>query len=73
MPESFTTLFFLFVLKDKDDFAGGLSTTACSTIINIMIIQALAILIFVLKIINSSVTISRKVMNITTLSPTNKI
>ncbi|MCB0512058.1 MAG: sodium:calcium antiporter [Bacteroidetes bacterium] len=62
MPELFTTLFFLFILKDKDGFAGGIGTTAGSAIFNGMIIPAVVILIVVLKRINSSVTISRKVL-----------
>ena len=62
MPELFTTLFFLFVLKDKDGFAGGIGTTAGSAIFNGMIIPAVVILIVVFKRINSSVTISRKVL-----------
>jgi Ca2+/Na+ antiporter len=62
MPELFTTLFFLFILKDKDGFAGGIGTTAGSAIFNGMIIPAVVILIVVLKRINSSVAISRKVL-----------
>ena len=62
MPELFTTLFFLFILKDKDGFAGGIGTTAGSAIFNGMIIPAVVILIVVLKRINTSVTISRKVL-----------
>ena len=62
MPELFTTLFFLFMLKDKDGFAGGIGTTAGSAIFNGMIIPAVVILIVVFKRINSSVTISRKVL-----------
>ena len=62
IPELFTTLFFLFILKDKDGFAGGIGTTAGSAIFNGMIIPAVVILIVVLKRINSSVTISRKVL-----------
>ena len=62
MPELFTTLFFLFILKDKDGFAGGIGTTAGSAIFNGMIIPAVVILIVVLNRINSTVTISRKVL-----------
>jgi Ca2+/Na+ antiporter len=62
MPELFTTLFFLFILKDKDGFAGGIGTTAGSAIFNGMIIPAVVILIVVFKRINSSVTVSRKVL-----------
>lgn len=62
LPELFTTFFFLFILKDKDGFAGGIGTTAGSAIFNGMIIPAVVILIVVLKRINSSVSISRKVL-----------
>ena len=62
MPELFTTLFFLFILQDKDGFAGGIGTTAGSAIFNGMIIPAVVILIVVLKQINSSVQVSRKVL-----------
>lgn len=62
MPELFTTLFFLFILHDKDGFAGGIGTTAGSAIFNGMIIPAVVILIVVLKRINSSVQVSRKVL-----------
>lgn len=62
LPELFTTLFFLFILKDKDGFAGGIGTTAGSAIFNGMIIPAVVILIVVLKRINASVTVSRKVL-----------
>lgn len=62
MPELFTTLFFLFILFDKDGFAGGIGTTAGSAIFNGMIIPAVVILIVVFKRINSSVTVSRKVL-----------
>ena len=61
MPELFTT-FFLFILKDKDGFAGGIGTTAGSAIFNGMIIPAVVILIVVLKRVNSSVTVSKKVL-----------
>ncbi|WP_062059740.1 sodium:calcium antiporter [Aquimarina longa] len=62
MPELFTTLFFLFVLKDKDGFAGGIGTTAGSAIFNGMIIPAVVILVVILKRLNSSVQVSRKVL-----------
>lgn len=62
MPELFTTLFFLFVLKDKDGFAGGIGTTAGSAIFNGMIIPAVVILVVVMKGMSSSVTVSRKVL-----------
>jgi Ca2+/Na+ antiporter len=62
MPELFTTLFFLFMLKDKDGFAGGIGTTAGSAIFNGMIIPAVVILVVIFKRINSSVEVSRKVL-----------
>jgi cation:H+ antiporter len=62
MPELFTTLFFLFILKDKDGFAGGIGTTAGSAIFNGMIIPAVVILVVIFKRINSSVEVSRKVL-----------
>lgn len=62
MPELFTTLFFLFILKDKDGFAGGIGTTAGSAIFNGMIIPAVVILVVIFKRLNSSVEVSRKVL-----------
>jgi cation:H+ antiporter len=62
MPELFTTLFFLFILKDKDGFAGGIGTTAGSAIFNGMIIPAVVILVVVMKGMTSHVTVSRKVL-----------
>jgi Ca2+/Na+ antiporter len=62
MPELFTTLFFLFILVDRDGFAGGIGTTAGSAIFNGMIIPAVVILIVVLKGIKGSVSVSRKVL-----------
>lgn len=62
MPELFTTLFFLFVLKDKDGFAGGIGTTAGSAIFNGMIIPAVVILVVIFKGLTSSVEVSKKVL-----------
>ena len=62
LPELFTTLFFLFVLKDKDGFSGGIGTTAGSAVFNAMIIPAVVILVVIGKGITSKVTISRKVI-----------
>ncbi|WP_036156534.1 sodium:calcium antiporter [Maribacter forsetii] len=62
MPELFTTLFFLFILKDKDGFAGGIGTTAGSAIFNGMIIPAVVILVVVLKGVTSHVEVSKKVL-----------
>jgi cation:H+ antiporter len=62
MPELFTTLLFLFILKDKDGFAGGIGTTAGSAIFNGMIIPAAVILIVIFKRLNTAVKVSRKVL-----------
>lgn len=62
MPELFTTLFFLFVLRDRDGFAGGIGTTAGSAIFNGMIIPAVVILVVVLKGVTSHVEVSKKVL-----------
>ena len=62
MPELFTTLFFLFILKDKDGFAGGIGTTAGSAIFNGMIIPAVVILVVVLKGVTKKVEVSKKVL-----------
>ncbi len=62
MPELITTLFFLFVLKDKDGFAGGIGTTAGSAIFNGMIIPAVVILVVVLRGVTRHVEVSKKVL-----------
>lgn len=62
MPELFTTLFFLFVLKDKNGFAGGIGTTAGSAIFNGMIIPAVVILVVVLRGVTRHVEVSRRVL-----------
>lgn len=62
MPELFTTLFFLFILMDKDGFAGGIGTTAGSAVFNGMIIPAFVILVVLLKGMASSIKVSKKVL-----------
>lgn len=62
MPELLTTLFFLFILRDKDGFAGGIGTTAGSAIFNGMIIPAAVILVVIFKGITKKVEVSRKVI-----------
>lgn len=62
IPELFTTLFFLFVLFDRDGFAGGIGTTAGSAVFNGMIIPAVVILVVIFKRLSSSVEVSRKVL-----------
>lgn len=62
LPELFTTLFFLFILKDKDGFAGGIGTTAGSAVFNAMIIPAVVILVVIGKGISSKIEVSLKVI-----------
>ncbi len=62
MPELLTTIFFLFVLVDKDGFAGGIGTTAGSAVFNGVIIPALVILVVVGYGIAKGVKVSRKVV-----------
>ncbi|WP_298756985.1 sodium:calcium antiporter [uncultured Psychroserpens sp.] len=62
LPELFTTIFFLFVLKDKDGFSGGIGTTAGSAVFNAMIIPAVVIVVVIGKGISSKIEISRKVI-----------
>ncbi|MCD2259169.1 sodium:calcium antiporter [Psychroserpens luteolus] len=62
LPELFTTIFFLFVLKDKDGFSGGIGTTAGSAVFNAMIIPAVVIIVVIGKGISSNIEISRKVI-----------
>ncbi|PTX61479.1 cation:H+ antiporter [Kordia periserrulae] len=62
LPELFTTLFFLFVLKDKDGFSGGIGTTAGSAVFNAMIIPAVVIMAVIGKGIVDRIQISKKVI-----------
>lgn len=62
MPELLTTMFFLFVLRDKDGFAGGIGTTAGSAVFNGVIIPALVIFVVVGYGIAKKVKVSRKVV-----------
>lgn len=62
IPELFTTLFFLFVLSNKDGFAGGIGTTAGSAIFNGMIIPSVVILVVVFKGLTNKVEVSRKAL-----------
>ncbi len=62
LPELFTTLFFLFVLKDKDGFSGGIGTTAGSAVFNGMVIPAVVILVVIGKNISSKIELSQKVI-----------
>lgn len=62
MPELFTTLWFLFALRDTDGFASGIATTAGSAIFNGMIIPAIVILGVIWKGFTTSIQVSRKVI-----------
>lgn len=62
MPELFTTIFFLFVLKDKDGFSGGIGTTAGSAVFNSVIIPASVILVVTAYGLADKIRISRKVI-----------
>ena len=62
LPELFTSLFFLFYLKDVDGFSGGVGTTAGSAIFNSMIIPAAVILVVVFLGIARNINISNKVV-----------
>jgi len=62
LPELFTTVVFLFVFTNTSGFAGGLGTTAGSSMFNIMIIPALSILAAVRVFKISLVEVSKKVI-----------
>lgn len=62
IPELFTTIFFLLVLKDTESFSGGLGTTAGSAIFNGMIIPAVVILAVIGAGVVKSIRISKKVL-----------
>jgi cation:H+ antiporter len=62
LPELFTSLFFLFYLKDVDGFSGGIGTTAGSAIFNSMIIPAAVILVVVFLGIAKNINVSKKVV-----------
>ena len=62
MPELFTTFWFLFVMNDRDGFAGGIGTTAGSAIFNGMIIPAVVILAVIGYGLARRVNVSRKVI-----------
>lgn len=62
MPELFTSLFFLFVLRDVDGFSGGIGTTAGSAIFNGMIIPSMAILAVIYAGITNKIKVSQKVV-----------
>ncbi len=62
LPEVFTSIFFLFYLKDVDGFSGGIGTTAGSAIFNGMIIPAFSILVAIYTGVAASIKVSRKVL-----------
>ncbi len=62
MPEVFTSLFFLFILKDASGFSGGIGTTAGSAIFNGMVIPAVSIIAVISVGVVREIKISRKVM-----------
>lgn len=62
MPELFTSMFFLFVLRDVDGFSGGIGTTAGSAIFNSMIIPSMAILAVIYSGVTNKIKVSRKVL-----------
>ncbi|MFT6881820.1 MAG: Ca2+/Na+ antiporter [Marinoscillum sp.] len=62
MPEVFTSLFFLFLMKDAEGFSGGIGTTAGSAIFNSMVIPAVAVLAVIGMGLTNKVRASKKVM-----------
>lgn len=62
LPEVFTSLFFLFYLKDSDGFSGGIGTTAGSAIFNSMIIPSFVILVVIFTGVASYITVANKVI-----------
>ena len=62
MPEVFTSLFFLFVMKDAEGFSGGIGTTAGSAIFNSMVIPAVSVLAVIGIGLTRYVKVSQKVM-----------
>jgi cation:H+ antiporter len=62
MPELFTTIFFLWFLKDTDGFSGGIGTTAGSAIFNGMIIPAVVIFAVLSSKASTKIEVSKKVI-----------
>lgn len=62
MPELFTSLFFLLIMKDANGFSGGVGTTAGSAIFNSMVIPAVSVLAVIGMGLTKRVHVSRKVM-----------
>ena len=62
IPELFTTIFFLFFLKDTNGFSGGIGTTAGSAIFNVMIIPAAVIFAVHSSNTSTKIEVSKKVI-----------
>lgn len=62
MPEVFTSLFFLLILKDANGFSGGIGTTAGSAIFNGMVIPAVVILAVIGVGLTTRIQVSQKVL-----------
>lgn len=62
MPELLTTFVFLFLFADTTSFAGGIGTTAGSSVFNTMVIPALSILAAIKIFKISGVAVSKKVV-----------
>ncbi|MGL1887521.1 MAG: hypothetical protein OCD76_13480 [Reichenbachiella sp.] len=62
MPEVFTSIFFLFVLKDASGFSGGIGTTAGSAIFNSMVIPAVSVIAVIGIGLAKRIEVSKKVM-----------
>lgn len=62
MPEVFTSIFFLFVLKDASGFSGGIGTTAGSAIFNGMVIPAVSVIAVIGIGLAKRIEVSKKVM-----------
>jgi len=62
MPELFVTIIFLFVYADTTGFAGGIGTTAGSSVFNTMVIPAVSIIVAIKMFRISSIDVSKKVI-----------
>lgn len=62
IPEVFTSMFFLFILKDASGFSGGIGTTAGSAIFNGMVIPAVSILGVIGFGLAKKIEVSKKVL-----------
>ena len=62
MPEVFTSIFFLFILRDASGFSGGIGTTAGSAIFNGMVIPAVSVIAVIGIGLAKRIEVSKKVM-----------